>query len=94
MMIKKFSKYGVIVCALALVMSFACFAAEGDPTPVAVSDFSNLLTSLQSQISVTTIVSVLAVGVAAAAGLAFMWWGARKLVGMLMAAFKKGKVKI
>lgn len=58
------------------------------------ADFTNVLTALQGQISVTTIVEVLAVTAGACVGLAFMWWGVRKLVRALMSAFKKGKVSL
>lgn len=63
-------------------------------TPVAPEQFNSVLTTLQSQISVSTIVSVLAIAAGAAVGLAFMWWGVRKLTAVLMKAFKKGKVSL
>ena len=58
------------------------------------ADFTSVLTALQGQISVSTVVEVLAVVVTACVGLAFMWWGVRKVVYALMAAFRKGKVSI
>lgn len=58
------------------------------------TDFKGVLDALTAQISVSTIVEVLVVLVGATVGLAFMWWGVRKLVGALMTAFKKGKVKL
>lgn len=58
------------------------------------SDFTSVLTALQGQISVTTIVEVLAVTAGACVGMAFMWWGVRKLVRALMSAFKKGRVSL
>ena len=58
------------------------------------ADFTSVLTALQGQISVSTVVEVLAVLAGACVGLAFMWWGVRKLVRALMAAFKKGKVSL
>lgn len=42
----------------------------------------------------STVVGVLGVAAAAAVGLVFMWWGGRKAVRMLMAAFTKGKLSI
>lgn len=59
---------------------------------VAVSDFQSVLTALEGQISVSTVVSVLAAGATAAVGLTFMWWGVRKLTQMLFSAFRKGRV--
>lgn len=66
----------------------------GEVSPVSASDFQSVLTALQEQISVSTVVGVLAVAAGAAVGLAFMWWGVRRLVRTLMAAFKKGKVNL
>jgi len=65
---------------------------SGASTVVSSSDFSNIITKIQEQISVSTIVEVLAVAVGASIGLVFMWWGARKLVSMLMGAFRKGRL--
>lgn len=58
------------------------------------SDFSSVLESITSQISVGSIVGVLGIAAGSAVGLAFMWWGVRKLTGVLMKAFKKGKVSL
>lgn len=61
---------------------------------ISVSDFQTVLTTLQSQISVSTVVQVLVVALGASVGFAFMWWGARKLIAALMKGFKKGGVGI
>ena len=63
-------------------------------TAISSTDFTSVLTALQAQISVATVVEVLAVLAGACVGLAFMWWGVRKLVRALMSAFKKGKVSL
>lgn len=63
-------------------------------TLVTSGEIQSILTALQSQINVGTIVEVLAVLAGAAVGLAFMWWGVRKLVRVIMSAFKKGKVSL
>lgn len=65
-----------------------------DTTAISSTAFTSVLTALQGQISVSTVVEVLAVGAGAAVGLAFMWWGVRKLAKVLMSAFKKGKVSL
>lgn len=65
-----------------------------EASAVTSADFLSVLTNLQSQISVATVVEVLAVLAGACVGLAFMWWGVRKLVRALMAAFKKGKISL
>ena len=62
-------------------------------TAVGPDDWSSLLSALTSQISVSTVVAVLASVVGAAIGLVFMWWGVRKLSRTLMAAFRSGKLR-
>lgn len=59
---------------------------------VAVSDFESVLTAMEAQVSVSTVVTVLAAGATAAIGLVFMWWGVRKLSQMLFSAFRKGRM--
>ena len=63
-------------------------------TAITSTDFSGVLDALQAQISVSSIVEVLVVLVGATVGLAFMWWGVRKLTRALMSAFKRGKISI
>lgn len=65
-----------------------------DVTPITSADFTSVLTALQGQISVSTVVEVLAVVAGACVGLAFMWWGVRKVAKALMSAFKKGRVSL
>lgn len=61
---------------------------------VSASDWQSVITAMTSQISVSTIVGVLATLVSAGIGLVFMWWGVRKAARSLMAAFRKGKMSI
>lgn len=63
-------------------------------TAVTSADFKSVIDSLQAQISVETVVGILGTCVGVAAGFAFMWWGVRKVVRALMAAFKKGKISL
>lgn len=63
-------------------------------TSVSFTDFSSVITALSNQISVETIVAVLASLVGAVIGIVFMWWGVRKIAGAIMSAFRKGKLSI
>lgn len=65
-----------------------------EATAISSSDFTSVLSAIQGQISVSTIVEVLAVVVGACIGMVFMWWGVRKVSRMLMSAFKKGKLSV
>ena len=66
--------------------------ASGTNTAIGWSDLSDVLTAITAQISVTTVIGVVAGAIGAAIGLVFMWWGVRKLIRVLMAAFRKGKL--
>lgn len=63
-------------------------------TAVTASDWSSVIDAMTGQISVSTIVGVLATLVTAGIGLVFMWWGVRKAVRSLMSAFRKGKMSL
>lgn len=65
-----------------------------ETTAITSSAWSSVLTALQAQISVSSVVEVLGVLVGAAIGLVFMWWGVRKTAKVLMSAFRKGKLSI
>lgn len=79
---------GLVACS-----AFPAFA-EDTQTVVTSSDWSAVITSITNQISVSTIISALAIAVAAGIGLVFMWWGLRKATSILMKAAKSGKLKI
>lgn len=58
------------------------------------TDIQSVITSATSQISVSTVVTVLGGIVGICIGLVFMWWGVRKGARMLMSAFKKGRLSV
>lgn len=68
-----------------------------DPAPAGVvtaSDWAAVITAMTGQISVSTVVGVLATLVTAGIGLVFMWWGVRKAVGSLMGSFRSGRIRL
>lgn len=67
--------------------------AEGG-TVVTATDWASVITALTAQVSVSTIIAVLTTTVTAGIGLVFMWWGLRKAVRTIMAAFRKGKLSV
>ncbi len=69
-------------------------ALASTSTAISASDWSSVISAMTSQISVSTVVGVLATLVTAGIGLVFMWWGVRKAARSLMAAFRKGKMSI
>lgn len=81
--------YGVMPVSLQVI------PLEG-PTTTAVtaSDWASVITAMTGQISVSTVVGVLATLVTAGIGLVFMWWGVRKAVGSLMGSFRSGRIRL
>ena len=82
--------YGVLPVSLQLV-------PLADPAPsgvVTASDWASVITAMTSQISVSTVVGVLATLVTAGIGLVFLWWGVRKAVGSLMGSFRSGRIRL
>lgn len=68
-----------------------------DPAPagvVSAADWASVITAMTSQISVSTVVGVLATLVTAGIGLVFLWWGVRKAVGSLMGSFRSGRIRL
>ena len=68
-----------------------------DPAPtgvVSASDWASVISAMTSQISVSTVVGVLATLVTAGIGLVFLWWGVRKAVGSLMGSFRSGRIRL
>lgn len=63
-------------------------------TAVTASDWAAVISAMTGQISVSTVVGVLATLVTAGIGLVFMWWGVRKAVGSLMGSFRSGRIRL
>ena len=77
------------------VLAFKMVTALASSTAtVTASDWSAVVDAMTGQISVSTFVATLAVFVGAVIGIVFMWWGVRKAVRTIMAAFRKGKVSV
>lgn len=90
-------KYGTLPVATGFVsvgLAVPAFAESPTSTVVTASDWSSVISALTAQISVSTIIAALATFVTAGIGIVFMWWGLRKGIRSLMAAFRKGRMSI
>lgn len=96
---KKFMKklmlsLGAIPATVLASVSFA-FASGSTPSDLAAvssTDIASVLTALQKQISVASVVEIIAYVIGAGIGLVFMWWAARKLIRTFMGAFRSGRL--
>lgn len=81
------------VLAISAVLELVPLEAPASKV-VTASDWASVITAMTSQISVTTVVGVLATLVTAGIGLVFLWWGVRKAVGSLMGSFRSGRIRL
>lgn len=68
--------------------------ADTPSSVVTANDWASVISAMTSQISVSTVVGVLATLVTAGIGLVFLWWGVRKAVGSLMGSFRSGRIRL
>ena len=68
--------------------------ADSPSSVVTAKDWASVISAMTSQISVSTVVGVLATLVTAGIGLVFLWWGVRKAVGSLMGSFRSGRIRL
>ena len=73
---------------------FVSIASGAASSAVTSSDWSAVLNAMTAQISVSTIVGVIAATITAGIGMVFMWWGVRKLVRVIMGAFRRGNLRV
>lgn len=91
--VKAKAKYVASALAGGAVMTsgaISAFAADEE----AVSAAQSLMETATGTLNIGNIVAIIGAGIGAVIGLFLAWWGARKLVKMLMSAFKKGKVSL
>ena len=60
----------------------------------AITAITSVFTNVTGAINIQSVLSVLGIVVAAAIGLVLMWWGIRKVIRVIMSAFKKGKIAV
>lgn len=79
------------MCVFSVVMAVNTFAAQATVGP---SDWAAVQTAITDQVNVANIAGVLASVIGVTIGLVFFWWGLRKVVRMIMSAFKRGRQSI
>lgn len=73
------------------------FAADPQAAP-STSDITGGVTTVTNAVTsafnISTIAEIIGIVLAGCVGLFLFWWGARKVVRMISAAFKKGKINL
>lgn len=86
--------FPINVMSVSAVQDLIPLADSAPAGVVTASDWASVITAMTSQISVSTVVGVLATLVTAGIGLVFLWWGVRKAVGSLMGSFRSGRIRL
>ena len=73
---------------------FVLLSGGSTATTVTPSDWSQIITDVTSQFSISNIVSVMSTIIVAGIGFVFLWWGARKAYRAIMSAVRKGKTGV
>lgn len=82
------------VLSVSVALELISLADTAPAGVVTASDWASVIAAMTSQISVSTVVGVLATLVTAGIGLVFLWWGVRKAVGSLMGSFRSGRIRL
>lgn len=85
---------GGAVATMGAMQAFAVETTGTGTTDEAVQAAKTLMNNVTSVLNITNIVAILSAGLTSVLGLFLAWWGARKLVKMVMAVFKKGKISL
>lgn len=95
---KKIMVVGTTVATMAIsaVNAFATGATEVDQASIdeAVTAAQNIVSSMTAVLNITNIIAILSACMGAATVLFLGWWGARKVVRVVVNAFAKGKLSI
>lgn len=86
--------FPINVMSVSAVQELIPLADTAPAGVVTASDWASVITAMTGQISVSTVVGVLATLVTAGIGLVFLWWGVRKAVGSLMGSFRSGRIRL
>lgn len=85
----------LVMCSMAV----PAFAVEGGAAGEAagadaIAAAKSVIGEATKTINISNLTTILVYGVGIAIGLFLLWWGARKLVRIVTAAFKRGKVSV
>lgn len=81
----------LVMCSMAV----PAFAVEGGAAGAdAIAAAKSIIGEATATINVANLTTILVYGVGIAIVLFLMWWGARKLLRIVTAAFKRGKVSV
>ena len=95
-MMKKFKKVFAIILVVAVVAALGVMTAsassETNSVSEAVSAAQVALGNVTSQVSISSVLTIIGIGLTASVGFFFMWFGIRWLIRKISAAIKSGRL--
>ena len=79
------------------LMSFFCTAMavmSSEGSVISADVLQPLVNAITSQLTPSSIVSIIALVIGAGIGFVFLWWGIRKVANVVITAFQRGKLKL
>lgn len=70
------------------------YLATGTTEVIDASAWQPIIDAFNAQVSVSSVIGVLAAVIGVSIAFVFMWWGVRKSANVLMSAFQKGKLRL
>lgn len=85
-----------IASVMAVMACMGCVYASADAatSEEITAGVQQVTDAVTAQFSIATIASIIGIVLAGCVGLFLFWWGSRKVVRMISAAFKKGKISL
>ena len=97
-LLKKGKKKLITMGAVATVgclSGISCFAEEPTASTTTFDvGATSIFQKVTESVNIGNIVTVLLIAIPACVGLFLFWWGGRKLLAMIMKAFRKGRVSM
>ena len=79
-----------LMCFFSTAM--AVMSSEG--SVISADVLQPLVNAITSQLTPSSIVSIIALVIGAGIGFVFLWWGIRKVANVVITAFQRGKLKL
>lgn len=84
----------LVMCSMAVPAFAVEEGAAGFDGAAAIAGARNIFGQATSTLSIANIVAIIGICIGAAVGLYLLWWGLRKVLKVIKAAFSKGKVTV
>lgn len=90
--LKKVLAISMVVLAFGAMCMLGASAADGGAGTEAVSAVSKALSEVTGEITISSVVSVIAIALGASVGFFFMWFGVRWVIRKVTKAIKSGRL--